>query len=343
MLQKHPLITVAIVCKEIDAFADETITNCLQLDYANFEVLVISDHPLQSEYNDERVRVVPSGAVGIARKRNMALDHASADAEYIAYIDSDAYPDVNWLTRALPYFADKTIGAVGGPNLTPPDESFKRRISGYVLSTSVGFGKSSVTQTRAKNQCLEFMPTCNIIIRKKLLSQIRFDEALGTGEDAKLSFDIISRGYKIFFAGDVIVYHHRKRIFLPIMTAFFNYGYFKYNLMRDSHVFSLFYIYPTLFFISIIIGIVLSFVHPAFFMILTGVLSLYFLVCFAGYLRYSKNIVHSIVAVAAGFLCQLSYGYGFLRSFLIRVFFTKSKSALDKKQLKNVVPNDSGQ
>jgi cellulose synthase/poly-beta-1,6-N-acetylglucosamine synthase-like glycosyltransferase len=46
-----------------------------------------------------------------------------AKGEICAFIDSDARPEKNWLKNALPYLSDPEVVAVGGPGLTPPEDS----------------------------------------------------------------------------------------------------------------------------------------------------------------------------------------------------------------------------
>jgi hypothetical protein len=64
---------------------------------------------------------------GIVPAENLALGHASG--EVVALIDDDAVPPPDWLRRHLGFYADPTVGAVGGPadNWHPDGTPFPRR------------------------------------------------------------------------------------------------------------------------------------------------------------------------------------------------------------------------
>ena len=74
--------------------------------------------------------IIPTGKVRPAEKRNIGINAAKGDL--VAFIDDDAYPDAHWLEYAVKYFGDESIGAVGGPGVTPPGDGFLARAGGRV-------------------------------------------------------------------------------------------------------------------------------------------------------------------------------------------------------------------
>ena len=85
----NPRVSIIIPCKEIGDYARESIEHCLKLDYPDFEILVLPD--AKSTLNLLGVRIIPTGPVGPAEKRDLAA--SKADSELLAFIDDDAYPD----------------------------------------------------------------------------------------------------------------------------------------------------------------------------------------------------------------------------------------------------------
>ncbi|VVB91313.1 Glycosyl transferase family 2 [uncultured archaeon] len=86
------IVSIIIPCKEIDPFTIECIKRCKELDYENFEIIVLPDHeslPIQ------RIKIIPTGEVSPGRKRNLGI--AYSDGKYLAFIDNDAYPRKDWL------------------------------------------------------------------------------------------------------------------------------------------------------------------------------------------------------------------------------------------------------
>lgn len=50
------------------------------------------------------------------------------------------HPRSDWLKNAVRHFDDPNIAAVGGPAVTPPDDSFWQRVSGAVFLSKIGGG-----------------------------------------------------------------------------------------------------------------------------------------------------------------------------------------------------------
>jgi len=63
-------------------------------------------------------------------KRNLGIRKAKGGI--LAFIDSDAYPARDWLSKALPLFTDESVAVVGGPNITKPSDSLLEKQVGSV-------------------------------------------------------------------------------------------------------------------------------------------------------------------------------------------------------------------
>ena len=82
---------------------------------------------------------------------------------------------------------------------------------------------------------IDDLPSCNLIVRKKYLveNNLKFDEHLLTAEDSKMCFDLKSLGKRIVFSPNVIVYHHRRGLFLAHLKQVWNYGRDKAFLLKE--------------------------------------------------------------------------------------------------------------
>ena len=114
----------------------EPVRGCLAQDYDSFQVALVPDLPITRPSdigNDKRITVITTGDETIARKRNSAIDFFT-DAAYFALIDSDAYPDTEWLTKGISFLAGRRdVWAGGGPNISLPRETFMQRVVGNVF------------------------------------------------------------------------------------------------------------------------------------------------------------------------------------------------------------------
>ena len=74
--------------------------------------------------------IIISTEKNISRKRNIGVN--SSPSKYIAFIDSDAYPDPKWLEVGFKYLSQKKYLIIGGPSGIPyQNESEHFLISNY--------------------------------------------------------------------------------------------------------------------------------------------------------------------------------------------------------------------
>ena len=95
----QPLISIIIPCKEIDKYTEECIRYCLELDYPNYEIIVLPDY--ESKQILRNVKIIPTGPITPGAKRNIGV--TNSNGEICAFIDSDAYPPRDWLKNAAKY------------------------------------------------------------------------------------------------------------------------------------------------------------------------------------------------------------------------------------------------
>ncbi len=95
-MSQESLVSIIIPCKEVDNYTRECIEYCKRLDYSNFEIILLPDTFPQTI---DGVKVIPTGSVSPGVKRNKGVE--TANGEFCAFIDNDAYPRSDWLTNAL--------------------------------------------------------------------------------------------------------------------------------------------------------------------------------------------------------------------------------------------------
>jgi len=314
---KNPRVSIIIPSRSVDSLTEKCIQECLNLDYDNFEI-ILSVAVKNKSFKDKRVKVIEVGEVKPSIKRNIAMK--KANGEFLAFIDSDAYPKKDWLKNAIKYFDDEKIGVVGGPNLTPIEGNFAERVSGYVLSNFWASGFAYVRYRVTKNQFVKMMPSCNYISRKKISPE--YDSGFLTAEDSKFCFEIEKKGYKILYAGDVVVYHHRRNTMRKHIKQMFIYGRDISWLIKDE--FSLDKVYfsiLSLFSIGFIAGAILSVFSLTIRVFFLYLISLYALIIL--FTSIHKNIKTTFFVSIITMLTHFSYGFGFLYG----VFFKNPKEA----------------
>ena len=208
--------------------------------------------------------IFPTGPVCPSDKRDLALKYAKG--EIIAFLDDDAYPAKDWLKNAVEIFKDIEVAAVGGPAVTPESDSILQKGSGAVFASFVVSGKFNCRYLPKKRREVYDYPSCNLLVRKSTLAEVGgFNTVFWPGEDTKLCLDIVKKlGKKIIYDPGVLVYHHRRPLFLPHIRQVSSYalhrGYFVKKYPDTS--FRLPYFLPTLLVLGLIFGGVICLFSP---------------------------------------------------------------------------------
>ncbi|MBI3559334.1 glycosyltransferase [Candidatus Gottesmanbacteria bacterium] len=258
----------------------------------------------EQSFRDYELIVVPGDGMP-AEKRNRAA--RKARGEFLAFIDDDAYPDKNWLKNAVSNFSDPQIAAVGGPGVTPPADNLKQQVSGLIWESWLGAGPNTYRCRPCPKRFVDDYPTFNLLIRKADFLKIGgINSEFWPGEDTQLCHDLVYKlNKKILYDPRVLVYHHRRPVFLPHLRQISRYGFrrghFAKTLPQTSR--RLFYFAPAL----LVLSLPVSF-------------PVYFLLVFLEAIRIfltKKNLLPALLFTPAVFLTHLVYGVSFLRSFSI--------------------------
>lgn len=174
----------------------------------DYEIIIYPD-----EINNEtwpKTRQIATGHCGPAVKRTRAIKDASG--EILIFIDDDAYPEQNFLDILDRDFTDEKVKAVGGPALTPPDDSFWAKVSGAVFLSSLSGGNPERYVPLGAKRNVKDWPSVNFSIRKEVFAELNgFDSEFWPGEDTKLCFDLIKKYPDgIIYEPELIAYHHRR-------------------------------------------------------------------------------------------------------------------------------------
>ncbi|WP_131195239.1 glycosyltransferase [Lichenihabitans psoromatis] len=108
----------------------QTLLSLRDLDYPDFEVIVVNG-PSTDGTDDllaamrDRVTIGRCTVQNLSVSRNIGLSLCRGDA--VAFLDDDAVPRPDWLTRLAPHYADARLGGVGGFTLDNSGRVFQAR------------------------------------------------------------------------------------------------------------------------------------------------------------------------------------------------------------------------
>lgn len=312
-----PKISIIIAVGVPGKYVEECVSHCLRLEYPDFEIIVLPDGEWTAP--DPSVRVIPTGKVRPAEKRDRGVE--AAEGEIAAIIDDDAYPDPDWLSNAVPYFEDPLVAAVGGPGMTPPGDNLRQRISGWVYESPLVSAGYVYRYRPGRMRDVDDYPTSSLIIRKRdFLDAGGFDTGYWPGEDTILCLKLTHElGKRIVYDPSVRVHHHRREIFGPHLRQIKSYALHRGLFARKFPQTSLraSYFVPSVFTLFALLGWLSILASPGLFGVWTGVMLIYSALALAFSLR-TVNPLGILGTFAGIFVTHVTYGLWFIAGLLAR-------------------------
>lgn len=314
------LVSIVVPTRSWDDWLFECLRGCVAQDHPAWDVWVVADGPMPASWRAridalglaDRFHVLVTGPANPARKRNAAL--RATQARFIALVDADACPAPDWIRQALSRM-DDSHALVGGPNLTPPRDPVLRRACGNVMQSVVGFGAGYLRHVvRPAREVCE-LPACNLVFRRE--AGILFREELATAEDMLFCADFRRAGYRILYAPQVVVHHHRRRLLFPFARQFWSYGFDKGLLGARSGALHAWQFAPSAFVLYLaLLPFSLRLRSAAASRLAWSPLALYLAAISVESARQSSRPAEILPTVAAFLVGHLAYGSGFLRGLL---------------------------
>jgi cellulose synthase/poly-beta-1,6-N-acetylglucosamine synthase-like glycosyltransferase len=315
------IFSIIIPVKELNDYVRETVPYILSLDFADWELFIVTNENQKTEWpNESRIKMMSSGRVGPAEKRDIAA--AVATGQYLVFLDDDSYPEPNLLSLALEKFKDGAV-ALGGPAVTPITDSFKQRVSGAVFSSRITGGSPERYRPVGDQREVDDWPSVNLMMSRDIFLKIGgFNSPYWPGEDTFLCLKLLRAGYRVTYVPNLIVWHHRREGLVRHMKQVGAYGlhrgYFARHLPETSRRIQ--YIFPSLVFLMFL-ATPIAIVLPALLqqLVLLGMGVYLFAVIFGVFdmMRFEKKTV-AMAALPYVIATHLSYGYGFLRGLFRR-------------------------
>ena len=322
MKSNLPLVSIVVPVRNEEKNLPRLLDSIKKLDYSQnkFELIIVDGYS-----TDETVKIAKRfGAKifknpGKIRSTGCQIGVSKAQGEFIAFTDADCSVPSGWLKGLLGPFKTKNIAAVGGPNVTPKDDTLFAKAAGEALwllartGSRYGFSGQKVVE-------IYHNPGCNVIYRKKAIQSVGgFNPYLLTCEDEELDFRLRQTGYKLLFTPNVVVDHYRRPTYRKIYIQAYRFAIGR-SLAIKMHwkMASWFHFGPTLLLLSLlasslpVAGLLSVFFYPAAFYL--AAVSLAFLTA-SWYLSLTKRTAAFYVYLLIFFCWFSGWGLGFIIGF----------------------------
>lgn len=317
--------SIIIPVKEINDYIREAVPKILDLEYDNFEIIILPNED-NIPFEAEKTRIIASGNVGPAQKRNLWAERSNW--RILAFLDDDAYPRKDRLWNALKEFETKNIVWIGWPGLTIDTDPFWAQVSGAVFLTKIWWGNPDRYFPWKGQYFIDDWPSVNLMILKDSFFEVWwFDNDYWPWEDTKLCEDISYKlKRKILYSPNIVVWHHRRpniKKHLNQIWSYWLHRWFFAKSWNNNNNNRLFYFVPSAFLIFLIVFWTLSFFNSQInilFLIWISIYLLALVVAFFDITIKNKRPIVSLAALPLIFLSHITYWYNFIKWFV----FTKN-------------------
>ncbi len=295
----------------------------------DFEVIIVDDGSLlnlrpTAELFQEKLTIefFRKDNSGPGLSRNYGARRAKND--WLIFVDSDVIVETDYIQNIKKNISEIPCDAFGGA-----DKAHK----GFnLMQKAISYSMTSVFTTGGirgnKKAVTKFQPrSFNMGVRKSAFEQVGGFSEMRIGEDPELSMRLWEHGYTTAFFDDIGVYHKRRVDFGKFSKQVYQFGCARPILnQRHPKYVKISFAFPSLFFIGYFLGIIAYFAFQQG--LILGFYGLYTFVVFFHALYKTRNISIAAMAIISTYIQMFSYGYGFLKSWiLLNVFRQKPEDA----------------
>ncbi|HXZ87863.1 MAG TPA: glycosyltransferase [Candidatus Binataceae bacterium] len=203
--------------------AAPTLAACLEslqrLNYPSYEIILADDGSTDDTARiaaEAGVRVLALAHRGLGAARNAGI--AAATGQIVAFIDSDAEADRDWLYHLVETLTRAGAPAAGGQNFPPFNHS--------AVVSAIAAAPGEPREVRLGADQLEQLCGCSMALDKsKLATDEAFDPAFQTaGDDVDFSWSLRDRGSRLAYAPAAVVLHDRRSTVLAYLRQQAGYG-----------------------------------------------------------------------------------------------------------------------
>lgn len=284
----------------------------------DFEVIIVDDgsqidlrHTADLFKETLQIQFFRKENSGPGLSRNYGAKRAKND--WLVFVDSDVIVETDYIENIKKNLAETPCDAFGGA-----DKAHK----GFnLMQKAISYSMTSVFTTGGirgnKKAVTKFQPrSFNMGVRKTAFEKVGGFSEMRIGEDPDLSMKLWENGFNTVFFDDIGVYHKRRVDFGKFSKQVYQFGCARPILnQRHPDFVKISFAFPSLFLLGYILGFIQYFLFSNG--LILGFYGIYTFLVFFHALWITKNISIAAMAIISTYIQMFSYGYGFLKSWVL--------------------------
>jgi poly-beta-1,6-N-acetyl-D-glucosamine synthase len=209
-----PFVSILVPVYNEGRVVKDSIESLLELDYSNYEIIVINDGSTddtkevaetlvgyqRGKYSEVKVSMINKPNGGKARALNAGISYSKA--EIVLCMDGDSQLSADSLRMAVRHFVDPAIGAVAGNVKVLNRHRLFTDLQ--ALEYIEGLNMSRASQSFFK--LVNIIPGPIGVFRKKAIEDAGYYSSDTFAEDADLTLKILAHGWRIYYEPRAISY-----------------------------------------------------------------------------------------------------------------------------------------
>jgi len=277
--------------------------------YKKIKIIVCLNKNSQIK-RQKNIKFILTKSESIAEKRNIAANNCKT--KYMAFLDSDAYPNNGWIESSFKFFKKKQNFVIAGPHIDPLKQSSSEKIIGTVKKSFLITMKPKLQKENSeKSQYVSFLPSVNWILSKKFYNSLnQMDNKLLRNEDWDFVYKMKKRNLKLIYSPKTLVFHENGTISHFIKKRFI-YGVHMWPILKKLNLENYYFFLP-LFFVIFLFSFPLIFLFKKYLLLYSTILGMYFLTILFESIRIYRNSINYPKMLFILILANISPGIGIL-------------------------------
>ena len=324
MVEKQYTFSIVIPCFNEEFYIKNCLDSILNQEYdlEKIEILVVDggskDETLQIINNFKKrfnnIKILFNDKKITPISLNIGIKNSSN--EIIIILGAHTTIDKDFLKYNNQFLNEKDAMATGGTQINVGNNLIQRLIG---ITMEIPFAMASAKYRWSKKE--NYVDTVvYAAYRREIFEKIGFfEEKITIAEDAEINWRIRQAGYKIFYSPKIKSYYYPRNSLSKFAKQMFRYGILRVNMFK-KHIdaLNILHLIPSMFVITFIGSLMLSFFLKPFLILLSLLIVLYLLVSSIAILLKvpSENIIYIPIFLIIIFVMHFSWGLGFIVGYI---------------------------